>query len=165
MQVGKQLLVELWGCDRAKTDKSNEVATLMRRAVLAMKSKPVHSSYRGLWPGVAGVNVTEDGHLTFRSYPDAGYVALDVYTTKEDGKPDLAVDVFKTGLGAAFTQVTIVTRGTEEGLKVHAPEVPMEGRRGSNPEAEGSSPSGSADDREAQQDERPATNRAMFRGQ
>ena len=154
---GRQLLVELWGCDATKLDKTDEIAAIMRRAVAAMKSQPLHSSYRGYWPGVGAVNVMEEGHMAFRSDPGAGYASLDVFTVGPKCKPEEAVEVFRKALKATTVLITYITRGGTDGIQVHAPEVPLEGRQSSNLEAVGSSPAGSAD-REAQMDERLTTN-------
>ena len=149
--------MELWGCDATKLDRTDEIAAIMRRAVTAMKSQPLHSSYRGYWPGVGAVNVMEDGHMTFRSDPGAGYASLDVFTVAPKCQPEEAVEVFRKALKATTVLVTYITRGGMDGIQVHAPDADWTAAGVLSRAHVGSSPSGSVD-REAQMDERLTTN-------
>lgn len=126
-------MVEMWGCDPIITNRPEKVAPILRKAAKAAKADPVHASYRRFQPqGVSGVLVVQESHLSVHTWPEVGYVAVDIYTC---GRcfPDRAVPVLYAGFKATSKQVMEVTRGLPHGLEVAsvepriAPESPAEG--------------------------------------
>jgi len=69
--------------------------------------------------GVSGVVVISESHLSVHTWPETGYVALDIYTCGEDAKPEAAVEYALGEFGAKNVHITEVTRGLDEGDQVY----------------------------------------------
>jgi len=69
--------------------------------------------------GVSGVVVISESHLSVHTWPEAGYVALDIFTCGDRGKPEAAVQYALKAFGATNMHITEVTRGLDEGDKVY----------------------------------------------
>ncbi len=65
--------------------------------------------------GVSGVVVISESHLSIHTWPEVGYMALDIYTCGEESKPQIAVDYVLEKIGAKHTHITEITRGLDDG--------------------------------------------------
>ncbi|TMI73341.1 MAG: adenosylmethionine decarboxylase, partial [Bacillati bacterium ANGP1] len=68
--------------------------------------------------GVSGVVVISESHMSLHTWPEVGYVALDIFTCGDTAKPEKAVQWALKEFGATNVHITEVTRGLEEGDKV-----------------------------------------------
>src|SRR5579864_3764135 len=68
--------------------------------------------------GVSGVVVISESHLSVHTWPEVGYVALDIYTCGDKARPEAAVQHALKAFGAANMHITEVTRGLDEEDKV-----------------------------------------------
>jgi len=68
--------------------------------------------------GVSGVVVISESHLSVHTWPEDGYVALDIYTCGEKARPEAAVQHALKAFGAGNMHITEVTRGLDEKDKV-----------------------------------------------
>jgi len=69
--------------------------------------------------GVSGVVVISESHLSVHTWPETGYVALDIFTCGQDARPTVAVEHALRELGAKTAHITEVTRGLHEGDQVY----------------------------------------------
>ena len=60
--------------------------------------------------GVTGVVVVEESHFSIHTWPEHGYVAVDVYTCG-DCHPQRAREVLRAGLAASSTESMLIERG------------------------------------------------------
>ncbi len=65
--------------------------------------------------GVSGVVVISESHLSVHTWPEVGYVALDIYTCGKDSKPEKAVDYIIEKIEAEQVHVTELSRGLNDG--------------------------------------------------
>jgi S-adenosylmethionine decarboxylase len=84
-QVATNYLVELSGCDRKKIDQlgfvKKTVSSFIRKSGLtAIRS--VHHSYKP--HGLTVIWILKESHLAYHSWPEFGYVGLDLFVC---GKP------------------------------------------------------------------------------
>lgn len=109
---GRHLLLEFRGCDAAMLDDSGALQALMERAARAARATIVNSMFHTFSPqGVTGVVVVEESHFSIHTWPEHGYVAVDVYTCGECD-PERARAVLGEGLGASSTEWMLIERGT-----------------------------------------------------
>lgn len=64
---------------------------------------------------MSGVVVISESHLSIHTWPEVGYMALDIYTCGEESKPQVAVDYVLEQIGAKQTHITEITRGLDDG--------------------------------------------------
>lgn len=123
--IGHHVLVELFGCEPSRTDDVVAVREGLLAAVRAIGATPVGEVFHRFQPqGVSGVVLIAESHLSCHTWPEAGYVAVDIYTC---GYMDAraAVEHLRQLFGARTWLVDDVTRG----LLALAPETPVERRR------------------------------------
>lgn len=116
--VGHHVLVELYECDRAATDDPGVVREGLVAAARAMGATPLAEAFHRFSPqGVSGVVLIAESHLSCHTWPEAGYVAVDIYTC---GKihPRAAVE----HLAAFFRARTHMVQDVVRGLVDFAPE-------------------------------------------
>lgn len=108
---GRHLLIEFRGCTAPLLNDPDGLQALMERAAVAARATIVNSVFHTFSPqGVTGVVVVEESHFSVHTWPEHGYVAVDVYTCGEC-VPQRARDVLSEGLGAASTEWMLIERG------------------------------------------------------
>ena len=123
--VGHHVLVELFGCDASRTDDVVAVRDGLLAAVRALGATPVGEIFHRFSPqGVSGVVLIAESHLSCHTWPEAGYVAVDIYTCG-DMNARAAVAQLRELFGARTWLVDDVVRGLVE----LAPETPVERSR------------------------------------
>lgn len=103
--AGTHLIVDLFGAKRL--DDLKHIKETLRRCVDVAGASPLHIHLHRFTQdgGVSGVAVLAEGHISIRSWPEAGYVALDTFMGR-DANPQVAVDVVKQ----AFKPAKIVVK-------------------------------------------------------
>lgn len=108
---GQHLLIEFRGCAGPVLNDCAALQTLMERAVEAAQATIVKSVFHTFAPqGVTGVVVVEESHFSVHTWPEHGYVAVDVYTCGEC-HPERAREVLREGLSATSTEWMLIERG------------------------------------------------------
>ena len=109
--VGHHVLIELFGCDAAIADDVEAVMAALRAAAAAMRTPVLGAvSHRFAPHGVSGVVLISESHISCHSWPEAGYVAVDVYTCGSV-HPRSAVSALCEALSARRWIVQDVIRG------------------------------------------------------
>lgn len=110
--LGRQIVVEYYGCN---PDNLNDVAYIkraMRDAALASGATIVQEAFHLFNPhGVSGVVVIAESHLTIHTWPEYGYAAVDLFTCGDDVDPEHAFDHLKAALGAETFSAIEMKRG------------------------------------------------------
>ena len=68
--------------------------------------------------GVSGTIVISESHISTHTWPEQGYVALDIYTCGNKIDPEKAVVYAVEAFGASTSHITEITRGLDEGDKI-----------------------------------------------
>lgn len=72
---------DLYGCDGALVDDVERIGELMLEAARVAGATVLSSHFHRFAPqGVSGVVVIAESHLAIHTWPELGYVALDVFT-------------------------------------------------------------------------------------
>jgi S-adenosylmethionine decarboxylase len=117
--VGHHYIVEGSGCTADVISRVEQVEQIMVRAAEVANVQVWAISFHRFSPtGVSGVVVISESHLSVHTWPELGYVALDIFTCGDQAKPEAAVQHALKAFGAVSMHITEVTRGLDEGDKV-----------------------------------------------
>lgn len=110
--AGVHIIAEFWGVLNIKDPKKFE-QILLEAAVLA-KVKPLKVYVHKFLPqGMTGVVVLAESHITFHTWPEMKYLALDIFICGEYSEPYEALNHFKKILKPKSVQVLEIKRGVE----------------------------------------------------
>ena len=110
--LGRQILVDLFGCDPVLLSDEALVQRVMEDAARAARATIVRSVFHRFSPqGVSGVVVISESHLTIHTWPERGVASIDIYTSGARAEPRLALPVLRKGFRAASERVQELQRG------------------------------------------------------
>jgi len=110
--LGRQLLVEFYGCDSNGLNDKEMLRTALRDAAILAGATIVADVFHEFNPhGISGVVVIAESHLAIHTWPEFGYAAVDLFTCGEDISPDLAMQHLKTQLKAEHVSMIELKRG------------------------------------------------------
>lgn len=79
--LGRQTVLDLYGCDPARLDDPALVEAAMTAAAEAAGATIVARTFHRFAPhGVSGVLVLAQSHATIHTWPEHGYAAVDVFS-------------------------------------------------------------------------------------
>ncbi|OFX30020.1 MAG: S-adenosylmethionine decarboxylase proenzyme [Armatimonadetes bacterium RBG_16_67_12] len=114
--VGHHYIAEGSGCNADAIGRVETVEQILVRAAEIAGVTVWSISFHRFSPnGVSGVVVISESHLSVHTWPEYGYVALDIFTCGNTAKPEAAVQYALKEFGASSMHITEVTRGLEEG--------------------------------------------------
>ena len=104
--IGRHIILEMWGCQNLDSVETAERA--LREMVVALDVNLLDLRVYPFSPvGVTGIAIVSESHLVIHTWPEHGFVTIDVYvcnyTTDNTGKAEL---LFRTMQGALMPQHT-----------------------------------------------------------
>lgn len=110
--LGRHLLVEYSGCDRATLEEVPRIQALMEEAARVSGATIVQTCFHQFNPyGVSGVVVISESHLAIHTWPEHGYASVDIYTCGDTVDPWKAHEFLQRELGAADIETNELFRG------------------------------------------------------
>ncbi len=110
--LGRHLLIELYGCNRAMLDDVAGIEEHMRTAARKANSTIVNSTFHRFNPyGVSGVVVIAESHLSIHTWPEYGYAAVDIFTCGDSVDPWKAFEYLKDVLESEKESIFELQRG------------------------------------------------------
>ncbi|MFQ6083133.1 MAG: adenosylmethionine decarboxylase [Candidatus Aminicenantia bacterium] len=117
--IGHHYIVEASGCDPKIIGSIEKMQQILVRAAEVAGAKVWAISFNRLPPnGVSGVVVISESHISTHTWPELGYVALDIYTCGDAIDPEKGVEYAVLEFKASTSHITEITRGIDEGDKV-----------------------------------------------
>ena len=108
--LGRHLIAEFWG-GRDISDPKEFEKILLKAAVLA-NTQPLKVFVHKFSPqGMTGVVVLAESHITFHSWPEIKYLALDIFTCGNQSDPYKALDHLKSKFKPTKVEITEIKRG------------------------------------------------------
>ena len=111
---GIHYIVEASGCSEV----IGEVDRMQEILVEAARQANTHvwavSFHRFPPNGVSGVVVISESHLSVHTWPEARYLALDIYTCGAESIPEQAVSHVLERVQAGHTHISELTRGLDD---------------------------------------------------
>ncbi|MFH2011014.1 MAG: polyamine aminopropyltransferase [bacterium] len=122
--LGKHILAEFYGCDFEKLNDPELLKTASLDAVRRSGATIMSHHFKVFEPqGVSGVIVIAESHLSFHTWPEHGYAAVDYFTCGDRIDIHLAVDVLALALQPSHTERKVHWRGEELADEPHRPSV------------------------------------------
>lgn len=111
--LGRQLIVELYGCDKTILDDPIRLKHILIDAISRSGATIIQPFFHQFSPhGISGVVVIAESHVAIHTWPEFLYCALDIFTCGYQVKPDLILEHIRTGFTARDVSVMEVKRGT-----------------------------------------------------
>ena len=111
---GRHVLADLWGCKPLEAEAIAGAAK--QAAVLAGATVREVVCHEFTPEGCSVIVVLAESHLSVHTYPECGYVAVDVFTCGSTARPTRAVRFLRDCFKASACQVRHVPRGLEPKL-------------------------------------------------
>jgi len=116
---GPHLMVDAYGCDKAKLEDMGLVASILDELPTAIDMTkimpPYVFRYSGEVPedwGVSGVVLIAESHISIHTFPDKGYLSFDIFSCR-DFDTDYATEYIVREFGADRFERQLVSRGRE----------------------------------------------------
>ena len=111
-KYGDHYLVDLHGCDAALIAQAGPTEAALLEAAERCGSTIIEYHFHQFSPqGVSGVILIAESHLSIHTWPENGFVAIDIFTCGESMKPQVAIDLTQEAFAAQRVEVMQVTRG------------------------------------------------------
>ena len=109
---GMHLLIDLWGASHLGEIDYIEKALNQAAMVCGATILSIHLQSIGNNSGVTGVAILADSHISIHTWPETGYVALDIFL-RGNSDPHRAVPVLHKYFKPTQMKVTEAARGQE----------------------------------------------------
>ena len=110
-EFGKHYLVEFIGCDRELLKFIKDVEEPFLEAVAKSQTKILKHFFHQFEPfGVTGIALISWSHISVHTWPEEGYMALDIFTCGEMF-PEKTIEALKAHFGAEEVKQKVITRG------------------------------------------------------
>lgn len=117
--LGRQLVVELYGCPPELLADRAGVEEAMNRAAAACRMTIVNSVFHEFNPyGVSGAVIIAESHLAIHTWPEHGFAAVDVFTCGGVDPEDAAV-FLQVALGARQSSISELHRGNTRMMRAN----------------------------------------------
>ena len=109
---GYHLMMELYGCDQDKINSRKFLHNLVRGAVKKVGLTNLGSRFHKFEPhGVTGFTLLAQSHISFHTWPEFGYLVLDIFTCGDQNQADRLADHFLEKLRPARVNTNVVRKG------------------------------------------------------
>ena len=111
-ELGKQLVIELYDCDKELINCVSHVENVLSKAAIAAKATIIESKFHHFSPhGVSGALIIAESHIAIHTWPEYGYCAVDIFTCGDLTDNPAAMEIIKTGLKAGYHSAMELKRG------------------------------------------------------
>ena len=112
---GDHFLVDLHGCNAEVIGSVEPTQEALLAAAKNCGSTIIKYFFHQFSPtGVSGVILIAESHFSVHTWPENNFVAVDIYTSGEVMKPDIAIAFLQDAFNAQRVEVFRVTRGQIE---------------------------------------------------
>lgn len=114
MSIGVHLVADLRGVSASKISKLPLMKEIMESAVKSGGLTKIRSHYHQFSPtGVSGVILLAESHLSFHTWPEYGFVALDIFTCGPTENAEAAFEYIIDKLSPVSVEYKKIERGAE----------------------------------------------------
>ncbi|RMD81504.1 MAG: adenosylmethionine decarboxylase [Candidatus Dadabacteria bacterium] len=126
--IGRHLIAEFYGCNSELLDDVDAIRSRLRTAAEVIGARIVGDTFHHFSPqGVSGSVVIAESHLSIHTWPETGYVAVDIYTCG-GLDPRVGFEYLGHALGAKSYRVQEIIRGLPEDIDTDRPLLPEDVR-------------------------------------
>ncbi len=110
--IGKHCILELYGCPSDLIDDAGEILAAVKAAAAVCRSRVIETASHRFSPhGVTAVALLAESHLSVHTWPEGGYVAVDIFACGDESRPEEACRFLAERLGAAKSSLAVLLRG------------------------------------------------------
>ena len=110
--LGRQILVEFYGCNEAVLTDTANIREVMLEATRRSGATIISDDFHTFSPhGVSGVVVIAESHVTVHTWPEFGYAAIDIFTCGETIDPWAVMRYLEAEFGAESVSSMELKRG------------------------------------------------------
>ena len=107
--AGTHLIVDLW--DASNLNDSQLIEQTLKECIHVAGATLLHFHIHQFEPnGLSGVAVLAESHISFHSWPDTGYMALDIFMCGKT-EPHKCIDILKQAFAPGSVQINEIKRG------------------------------------------------------
>lgn len=111
--LGSQILADMYDCDPAMLDDQEAIQSCMIEAVRRCGGTIVSHCFHRFSPhGISGVVVIAESHLAIHTWPEHGYVALDLFTCGDTLEPEACFSYLKDAFRSQRQATRTLLRGS-----------------------------------------------------
>ncbi len=126
--IGRHLIAEFYACKGDLLDDVEAIRERLRAAAETIGATIVGDTFHRFCPqGVSGSVVIAESHLSIHTWPETGYVAVDIYTCG-GLDPHVGFEYLGHALGAQSCRVQEIVRGLPEDVNEDRPLLPEDVR-------------------------------------
>jgi S-adenosylmethionine decarboxylase len=111
--IGQHLFADLYGVAPERLKDARLLAACLEQAAHRCGLRPIGAPKMHAFAGeggVTGVLLLSESHIALHTYPEHGYIALDIFSCGS-GDPCAALEVFRAALNPSEEQATLLPRG------------------------------------------------------
>ena len=109
---GDHYLVDLHGCNAEIVAAVKPTEEALLEAATRCGSTIIQHHFHQFSPhGVSGIILIAESHISVHTWPENGFVAVDIFTSGEVMKPQVAIDLLEQAFAASRVDVVSVARG------------------------------------------------------
>ena len=110
--LGKQIVAELYDCDRVHLNDVAHVKDAMTAAACLAGATIVARTFHHFAPhGVSGAVIIAESHLAIHTWPEYGYAAVDLFTCGDTVSAEAAFTHLREAFGARLISTMEIHRG------------------------------------------------------
>lgn len=108
--IGKHIIADFWGCEYEGSAKDFE--NLLLEAAKVSNASVLDTIFHQFKPnGATALLLLAESHISIHTWPEHGYIAVDVFTCGTKMKPQLAIDYLKNKLKPERSEIQTIDRG------------------------------------------------------
>jgi S-adenosylmethionine decarboxylase len=109
---GYHLMMELYGCDQEKIDSRKYLHNIVKSAVNKVGLTNLGSRFHQFQPhGVTGFTLLAQSHISLHTWPEFGYLVLDIFTCGDERQADMLADHVLKRLQPEHVNRQVVRKG------------------------------------------------------
>lgn len=120
--IGTHYLIDFWGVSPAILNSPTWLAKTMTVAIKRGQLTEVDRVTKWFDPqGVTMIGVLAESHISFHTYPEERYIAVDIYSCGQRGRPEEAIDVLMEHFAPESFDIRQITRGERPRESISGP--------------------------------------------
>lgn len=109
---GYHLMLELFECDTEKINSHRILRQIVKTAVKQVGLTNLGSRFHQFKPqGVTGFTLLAQSHISLHSWPEYGYLVLDIFTCGDENQANQLADRILARVGAGEVKRRVVRKG------------------------------------------------------
>lgn len=116
-KMARHLILELWGCNEKAIDSENTIKDVLKRCIDTFNDILIDIKIHKFNPqGLSAVAMLNGSFMSIHSWPEVGYVAVDIYTTSKDADLNKSAIIVKESLMPEKIQALNFERESDQGI-------------------------------------------------